>query len=1016
LNILPYSLYTRLSPRPALTPVHFTVAGANGDALVVRGQTQFTISASGGNVLLDAVVVESTNPILLLGTPFCRATHAVVDFRNNRLVTDIGSGPWARNRIEPHVEAGTGPAKLALAAALQPDAEELPSLPDTPLLSDTERLRFEAVMDAHRPVWHTNQIGEMKGFSHHIELTTNRPVRDGPRRFTPEKAAAIRAEVKKMLDLGVIEHCVSPYACYPHLVLKPDTSFRFCLDYRPLNDVTVDDLYPLPRGVDLLRDIKGSRYFVSLDLRAGYWQIPVAPEDRAKTAFVTPDGHYQFVRMPFGLKNAPATFQRAMDTILDQLRGNGVLVYLDDVLIHAESFDRCLALLDDVLRRFADHNVTVRMAKCEFFPKSVQYLGHEVAQGEIRPLTRKVAAIRALAPPSDIKGVRRVLGLFTFYQWLIKDFARLAEPLYAMTRKDAFFDWDTDCQTAFDALKDGLIDATLATPLDGEQLQLETDASEHAVGAVLSVLRDGQWHPVEFASRVLQPRERAWIAREREAFAIVFGLHKFDEYVRGREIRVVTDHHNLLWLTEAKKGKLYNWRLTLSEYHFRLYHKNGSEIPHADCLSRDIPPDFIEARMICAAHVEALPQPRLPTTDQLRAAQRLDPLPNADLHDGLQLAHNRIVVPASLVTQVVEYYHSAFPHTHKGVRDTVHRIRRLFWWNTIRLDVHRYIKACPVCARFRGGRSEAAPPIQGTHPRSGPFATLFIDLWGPNQQVATPILTMLDMATRWVEAVALPDKSAATISDAIITHWVCRYGCPRRLISDNEPTFTSDIVDNLCRALWTKHVTSSPYHPQGNGILERWHRHLKFGLAHRLDRQPTLPLARHIAETLFAYRTSLHSALNDTPAFVLYGFDPRLPDESWGARQLPADQRLDHFLDVRDKISRADELRRLQRTAQRNEAHRDVPLAKGDLVAARTQALDGKLDAMYRFPCRVDKVTRSAITLYDLRETPRKLFKVHRQHVRLVGSPLTAFQRLYYDSALTDNPASTPPGSSGAVT
>ncbi|EZG43551.1 putative retrotransposon protein, partial [Gregarina niphandrodes] len=337
-----------------------------------------------------------------------------------------------------------------------------------------------------------------------------------------------------MLEKGVIRPSRSPYASGIVLVKKKTGEWRFCIDYRPLNAVTVRDEFPIPRIDDLLRAVRGSRWFVALDLRAGYWQVAMRERDVPKTAFRTPTGLFEFVVMPFGLVNAPATFQRMVEQLFGDMYWSGVLVYLDDILVHAPTLDEVLRLLGEVLRRLQAAGLKLRLSKCTFLPKQIEYLGHVIEEGRIAPQPKKVEAIRQLKAPTDVRGLRQLLGMVGYYRSFVPNYAGVTQPLTRLMRGQVPYVWGEEQQHAFELVKASLVGAALCNDFSGAQLVVETDASDYAVAGILSCDSHGKMTPIEYMSKTLSEVEVRWPTREKEAYAIVAALRKFDVYIRGR--------------------------------------------------------------------------------------------------------------------------------------------------------------------------------------------------------------------------------------------------------------------------------------------------------------------------------------------------------------------------------------------------------------------------------------------------------------------------------------------------
>ena len=336
----------------------------------------------------------------------------------------------------------------------------------------------------------------------------------GERRMPFSVHQEVARLLEEMQENGVIQPSESPWASPIVLVRKKDGSHRFCVDYRRLNTLTKSDTYPLPRIDDLLDKLGGAKYFSTLDLASGFWQVRVHPASIEKTAFLTPHGLYEFRVMPFGLCNAPSVFQRLMNRVVSELNpSNGkefVSVYIDNLLVYSKTLSEHLIHLSKVLGRLREVNLMLKPGKCHFARKEVQYLGHVLTPDGVKPNQDLVKAVECFPAPKDLKGVRRFLGMSSYYRKFIPQFSKVAEPLHKLIRKDTPFDWSPECEAAFKSLKGKLIAAPiLAYPSFEEPFLVETDASIEGLGTVLSQKQsDGQQHPIAFASRSFNPAEK----------------------------------------------------------------------------------------------------------------------------------------------------------------------------------------------------------------------------------------------------------------------------------------------------------------------------------------------------------------------------------------------------------------------------------------------------------------------------------------------------------------------------
>ena len=406
--------------------------------------------------------------------------------------------------------------------------------------------------------------------------------------------AIIGKEVETMLKLGVIEPAQSPYSSPVVLVRKRDGSIRFCVDFRRLNKKVIFDAEPLPDVECLFAKLGKAKYLTKIDLSRGYWQIPVKPEDRPKTAFTTELGQFQFVVMPFGLKTAGACFSRMMRALLIPLKLEEVDNFMDDMLVGTETKERHIEILRLVLSRLREAILSARPSKCYFGFRQLEYLGHMVGNGKMIPLERVMEKIRQVEPPTTKKQVKSFLGLVGFYRRFIPHFAEIALPLTDLTKggtKPGPVLWTERCQKAFDELKEKLCSQPVCCLPDWtKEFVLRTDASDVGLGAVLLQDQGFGFQPLACASKKLNPAERNYSPIEKECLAVVFGVQKYSQFLLGRHFRVQTDHSPLQWLHRIKpqSPKLMRWAMQLQAYDFTVEAIPGKQNVDADFLSRNV--------------------------------------------------------------------------------------------------------------------------------------------------------------------------------------------------------------------------------------------------------------------------------------------------------------------------------------------------------------------------------------------------------------------------------------------
>lgn len=451
------------------------------------------------------------------------------------------------------------------------------------------------------PLSFTNKI------KHNIRLKNETPIFTKTYRYPHVHKQEVQQQVSSMLKQGIIRDSVSPWSSPVWIVpKKADASgkkkWRMVIDYRKLNEQTLDDKYPLPNITDILDKLGKSQYFSTLDLASGFHQIEMNAEDIEKTAFSTEHGHYEYTRMPFGLKNAPSTFQRVMDNILRGLQTDQCLVYLDDIIIYSTSLQEHINKLKTVFERLRQANFKIQLDKSEFLRKEVAYLGHVVTPDGVKPNPDKINAILKFPIPRSQKEIKSFLGLLGYYRRFIQDFAKITKPLTKCLKKGHKIEFTEDYVNAFETCKQILTnDPILQYPDFTKPFILTTDASNVALGAVLSQGNIGTDKPVAYASRTLNETEQRYSTIEKELLAIIWATKYFRPYLYGRKFIIYTDHRPLTWLFSLKEpnSKLVRWRLKLEEFDYKIEYKKGKYNTNADALSRIQKPEPLSYEEYC---------------------------------------------------------------------------------------------------------------------------------------------------------------------------------------------------------------------------------------------------------------------------------------------------------------------------------------------------------------------------------------------------------------------------------
>ena len=462
-------------------------------------------------------------------------------------------------------------------------------------LSPEQKHRLLTLIGKNRKVFSANnsELGQTNLFSHRIETGSAKPHRQQPNRCSSTIRKEIKNKTKELLKDDLIQPSNSMWQSPVVLVKKKSGEYRFAIDYRHLNKVTEPISFPLPR-LECIFDMLGEsqpKYFSTLDLASGFWQIPMDPETGHKSAFTTYEGSFEWKVMPFGFINAPATYQMVMNQVLRGLNWKILLVYMDDIVIFSNTFEEHLSHLDIVFSRLRDANLTLQPAKCNFAAPTVAYLGHYLTPNGIEVDPSEVDAVRTFPTPKTVKDVRSFIGLCSFYRRFVKDFSQKATPLNKLLRKDTPFEWLVECENAFQSLKSSLIKAPhLRFPNLNSDFILTTDASVTALSYILSQKdENGVEIPIVFGGRATRGAEQRYTISELEFLAVVEGVKAYHPYLAHSHFTVKADHMALKWLENVQPSstpRLARWALHLQQYRKTIIHKPGKKNKAADALSR----------------------------------------------------------------------------------------------------------------------------------------------------------------------------------------------------------------------------------------------------------------------------------------------------------------------------------------------------------------------------------------------------------------------------------------------
>ncbi|BFZ04571.1 hypothetical protein BsWGS_07610 [Bradybaena similaris] len=743
-----------------------------------------------------------------------------------------------------------------------------------------------------------------------------------------------------MLRAGIIERSQSAWSSPIVIVSKRDGTHRFCCDYRALNKITRPVSYPLPLVSDILGQLAGSRYFTTLDAKSGFWSIPLTEDAKDKSTFASHRGTYRFKVFPFGLRNAPAVYMNLMDIVLQDLQSFS-LAYIDDILVFTKGdLQQHLNHIQQVFDRFRQHNLKLSLKKCQFLRTQTRYLGFVINQQGVLPDEEKVRAIKEIPAPQTVREVRAFLGFAGYYRIFVPNYSQIAEPLVDLTRKYAKFSWTSECQKAFDFLKNSFgVVPLLSHPNPNKGYTLYTDASDTTIGACLVQEVDskepgsGKWirceAPIHFLSHKLSPSQCKWSTVEKECYAIYYSLQKLDFYLHNARFVVKTDHMPLRYLLEApmENRKVQRWALSISGYDCEIQYIKGLDNTVADLLSRipgecreddateqpEISDKALQINVLNSNQFtprdyagykppepESLVPPSFIAYDMIAEQGKDGHIDKIKRTLEGNTASKATHASFMLIDGVVYYISSPDdePHLrlyipkhlqpqalnqyheengHMGTDKTFSAIRSKYYWPGLYKEVYAHVERCVLCKTRNLQRNHVQ--LQDTDEPPYCMAKIGVDVSGPYPKSLSGnryMVTFLDHYSLWPESFAVPDKTSETVAQLLLEEIIPRFGCPLEIVSDNGPENTGRALQRAMQEMNIHHVTTSFYRPHSNSRCERSHRTLHDILSKKVQDNP-FTWDIHLNSALAAIRTNTNSSTKHSPFFLLYGRLPVLP-------------------------------------------------------------------------------------------------------------------------------------------
>lgn len=733
------------------------------------------------------------------------------------------------------------------------------------------------------------------------EIPGSKPVRRRPYKASDRERESIRTIVKEWKEQGIVTETNSTYASPVLLVKKKTGEDRLVVDYGPLNGQTERIQFPLPDLDEHLRQIGDATMFITLDLAHGYLQVPLAPEARAKTAFITPDETGEFTRMVFGLMNAPFYFSKVMQIALGDLRDKLVMFYLDDILLPGRNWEELVERLELVLQALKRAGLTINLKKSHFMVQEVEYLGNTISKKGIQPGERKAEAVDRFPVPQDKHEIRRFHGLASYFRKFIPTFAVLAEPLTRLLKKEAIFAWREEQQRAYDTLRQKITSRPILKPyVSSRPTELHTDASATGIGAMLMQEdQDGVLRLVYAISRRTTEPEKNYHSSKMELLAIVWAVSRLRPMLINISFKIISDCQALVFLNAMKtrNAQVARWYATLNDFDYDIEHRAGSKMSHVDALSRaPVGPaedeSVAEERLLGVYSIidettEILMYQRtdedlqrkamiLRTPEKQRTNYEKGEVKEYDLQDGILYKKQNdkllFVIPRALRKGLLVRFHDL--QSHPGLDRTVAKIKECYYFPGMKRYAKQHIHACIDCIVTKQKTGRQPGELHPIPPGHRPFATVHTDHVGPyvtSGRKNKHVLVMVDNLTKFCVLKAVRDTKVVNVVK-MLEEFVLIYGAPERIISDRGTCFTAQKFTEVCEKHGIQHVLNSPRHPQANGQVERLNATINPAIQLNLQDQEGRDWDLRIKQIQRDLNTSFNKTTGRTPFEVLYGY------------------------------------------------------------------------------------------------------------------------------------------------
>lgn len=800
-------------------------------------------------------------------------------------------------------------------------------------------------------------------------LPCHKPFFYRPRRLSYAEKLEVKQIVDELLEKGIIMKSNSSYCSPIVLVKKKDGRTRMCVDFRDLNKVVVRDRFPLPLIDDHIDSLKGMKYYTKLDLIDAFYHISIEKNSQKYTSFVTPQGQFEFTKMPFGYCNSPSAFSRFIYEIFGDLIDSGqILVYIDDILIATKTSEENFDILRRVFQLMVKNLLCLKLEKCSFLQSEIEYLGYLINENGIRPNPVNVKSLQNFPIPRTVKEVHSFLGLASYFRRFVEGFSEIAKPLYDLIKKNAVFKFQETELSAFEIIKTKLIAQPLLAIYSPTLVtELHCDASALGFGAILLQKQlDDKFHPVSYFSRRTTLCESKYHSYELEFLAIIYALKRFTVYLKGIHFTIVTDC-NSVKMTLSKKDivpRIMRWTMFLQDYDYVMEHRSNTRMRHVDALSRMHNILVLEGNTF--EHALALKQGLDPEICKIKDLLQKEEHPLYELRNGLlyRKCKERILfyVPKDMEYAVTHMYHNEMGHL--GIDKTINLITRTYWFPKMKENVKKHINNCLKCIEYNPKSGKAEGFLHNIPKGSQPFDCLHIDHYGPLKTTKTGhkyIFEIIDGFSKFVKFFACKTTKANEVVRNLELYF-SMYSRPRKIVSDRGSCFTSQFFREFLIKCNVNHVLIATGCPRANGQIERMNRTLTPMLAKLVDEQ-NICWDKTLCDVEFYFNNTINRATGETPSKLLFGRNQlgKIQDKIAEYFELEINSVNQDINDIRkaasDKMLRVQSQNEVGFNKTRKEAHK---FSIGEYVmVANTDTTVGvskKLIPKYRGPYQVTAV------------------------------------------------------------